>query len=491
MVETVATTRTVDVVVVGGGGSGLSAAISAAQRGMRTVLVEKQDRLGGSTALSVGSITASGTRLQRKAGVTDSIDSFERDMIAFDPGLLSTENAPHLRRLLAVEAGKTVAWLEDLGVAFVGPYLEPPHTVPRMHNVVPNSRAYIARLETAARRLGVEIWLQTAMAELLADPDGSIAGVRATRRDGSVVELRGSRGIVLASGDFTGNADMRRHYLSRAAASAQPINPNANGDGHRTAIAVGANTRRMDAIFGPQLRFAPPKSRGFLDRLPTWAPLCKLQAFAVQRIPASALRPIVKSLLITHMSPSAQLFTEGAILVNRRGRRFCQETNSASELAFEDGGQGYIILDSAIARTFNDGTHAISTAPGIAFARFDDYKRGRPDLVTVGATVDELARHIRVDASELRASLEERRGFELPLYALGPVHSMLTVTEGGLAVDQQLRVLDTHGLPLKHLYAVGGIGQGGMMLLGHGHHIAWAMTSGRIAGEMVARNLAP
>jgi len=66
---------------------------------------------------------------------------------------------------------------------------------------------------------------------------------------------------------------------------------------------------------------------------------------------------------------------------------------------------------------------------------------------------------------------------------------MLTVTEGGLAVDEQTRVLDSLGIPIENLYAVGGVGQGGMLLMGHGHHIGWAMTSGRLAGESVARRL--
>jgi len=62
---------------------------------------------------------------------------------------------------------------------------------------------------------------------------------------------------------------------------------------------------------------------------------------------------------------------------------------------------------------------------------------------------------------------------------------MLTVTEGGLAVDRELRVLDEHGEPIPGLYAVGGVAQGGMLLLGHGHHIAWAMTSGRVVGQLL------
>jgi fumarate reductase flavoprotein subunit len=72
---------------------------------------------------------------------------------------------------------------------------------------------------------------------------------------------------------------------------------------------------------------------------------------------------------------------------------------------------------------------------------------------------------------------------------MGPVFSMLTVTEGAVAVDTELRVLRADGTPIGGLRAVGGVGQGGMLLKGHGHHIGWAMTSGRLAGQSVSRNL--
>ena len=66
---------------------------------------------------------------------------------------------------------------------------------------------------------------------------------------------------------------------------------------------------------------------------------------------------------------------------------------------------------------------------------------------------------------------------------------MLTVTEGSVAVDEQCRVLRENGEPIEGLFAVGGVGQGGMLLKGHGLHIAWTLTSGRVAGEIVARRM--
>ena len=471
-----------DVLVAGGGGSGLAAAVSAAQHGVKVVLIEKEARLGGSTALSVGSITAAGTRLQRRAGIDDTPEDFERDMTEFDPGLL-TGDAPAMRALLAREAGATVAWLEGLGVTLVGPYPEPPHRVPRMHNVVPSSRAYIARLAEAARKLGVKVMLRAGVTGLL-EEGGRVTGA-VVRIDGQDVRIRARRGVILASGDFSGNAAMRAEHLSPAAAAARPINRAANGDGHRIAARSGARLKRMDVTFGPQLRFAPPARPGLVSRLPTWAWLCRLEAFGVQRLPASALRPFVKSLLITHTSPSPKLFEHGAILVNRSGARFCDEKASVAALSSQPGAEGTIIMDARTAALFDTEPNAISTAPGIAFAYLRDYRRGRPDLITTADTPEALAVGLGADPAVLAESVRGA-GLTGPLLAMGPVHSMLTVTEGGLEVDDQCRVLGREGDPIDGLYAVGGVGQGGMLLLGHGHHIGWAMTSGRLAGRLAA-----
>jgi fumarate reductase flavoprotein subunit len=104
------------------------------------------------------------------------------------------------------------------------------------------------------------------------------------------------------------------------------------------------------------------------------------------------------------------------------------------------------------------------------------------------ASSTEMAQKLAVDPAALAESVDGA-GLGRPLHAMGPVFSMLTVTEGGLDVDDCLRVLSASGEPIPGLWAVGGVGQGGMLLKGHGHHIAWAMTSGRLAGAAAARRL--
>ncbi len=130
-----------DVVVVGGGGAGLAAAAEAAGLGRRVILLEKGQRLGGSTAWSVGSISASNTPQQRAAGIVDHPDAHFEDLETLAGSMANRDNRL-LRRLLVDNITDTMAWLEKAGLVFVGPNPEPPHRLPRMHNVLPNSRAF-------------------------------------------------------------------------------------------------------------------------------------------------------------------------------------------------------------------------------------------------------------------------------------------------------------------------------------------------------------
>jgi len=477
------TLKTADVVVVGGGGSGLATAVAAAEAGARVIVLERRSKVGGTTALSIGSLTAAGTSFQRRRKITDDVSHLVEDMWKFDEELL-TGDAPALRELYARESAATLDWLMEHGVTFAGPFPEAPHRVPRMHNVIPNSRTYIARLHEAARRASVEIITSAEVDELVQDADGVVLGARATV-DGERIEARGTRGVVLACGDFSGSTEMRRQHLAPAAAAAIPINPDSQGFGHRLAASAGAELLRMDVLFGPQLRFPASPKPGLLDRLPTWRWLCKLEALVVNSVPPSFLRPIAKSLLVSHMSPTDEMFRRGAILVNGRGERFGREKAPAAELSTQPGSEGYLILDQRLATEFDTPPQHISTAPGIAFAYFRDYRRGRPDLITRAKTPTELAGRLGFEVTAFESAVASS-GLTGELYAMGPVHSMLTVTEGSVAIDTDLRVLRADGSPVPGLYAVGGLGQGGMLLKGHGHHIGWAMTSGRLAGRALA-----
>lgn len=481
-----------DVVVVGGGGSGMAAAVQAAQLGARVAVVEKNPALGGTTSLSVGSMSASLTTLQYAAGIYDTHDSHYSDMALFTGDLQERDN-PELRRVYVENCGPTLEWLRGLGIAFMGPMPEPPHERPRMHNVLPSSRAYIHYLGKAARKLGVKILLQTRATGLVRSGE-AVVGVRA-RRDGQDLTLQAARGVILAAGDFSSSRALKQQFIDELAARVPGINPSSTGDGIRLGLDAGGHVVNADLALGPELRFATPKRKLFLQRIPPNKFITRAMQIAVRWLPQGAIRPFIMKFATTYLAPTVRLFRDGAILVNNSGERFTDELKKPwLELPSQPDGAGYIVLDGQHAASLTRWPNYISTAPGIAYAFLKDYQRNRPDIFHKAGTVAGLARKIGVPAAALNRSIEsaqEDRGrrWEPPFVALGPVYSWIVLTEGGLAVDTSMRVLTPDGGVIPGLYAAGSNGQGGLLLEGHGNHVGWAMVSGRLAGTAAAANV--
>ncbi len=479
-----------DVIVVGGGGSGLAAAIEARACGRDVVLLEKNPQLGGSTAWSVGSVTASGTPHQARAGIKDSAQSHWRDMAGFNGDLDARDN-PELRRVLADEMPDTFRWLLKHGIRFFGPMPEPPHTLPRMHNVLPNSRSFITHLENAARRAGVRIVCGVRATKLVVE-QGRVVAVDCTTADGPR-RYRAKSGVVLATGDFTSDPELKAQFMGPQEAKIDGVNVTATGDGQKLALPLGARIINGDLALGPELRFVPPQKRNMLLNLPPWPALANLMAWSLDHMPSALLRPFVMSFVTTALAPSPDLFAEGAILINKNGARFTDERGKpAYALPDQPNKAAYILLDSRMTALFSRWPHFISTAPGVAYAYVDDYRRNRPDVYRRGATLDELAGKLSIPAAALTATVNAHNAqsnrplVQGPYVALGPVRAVFVHGEGGLAVDHEHRVLGEGDIPIPGLYAAGSTGQGGLLLKGHGHHLGWAFASGRRAGRNAA-----
>jgi len=157
----------------------------------------------------------------------------------------------------------------------------------------------------------------------------------------------------------------------------------------------------------------------------------------------------------------------------------------AFSMAMSPSKKAYIIFGQATAKLFNAFPNYVSTAPGIAYAYVDDYLAARPDVAQAYDNVSEVAQALNIGEQKLSASLKDLPAGKIVV--LGPIYPMLTTTEGGVSVDTQCRVLGMDKSPIKGLYAVGCVGQGGMVLRGHGLHLAWVFTSGRIAGSLAPK----
>ena len=202
----------------------------------------------------------------------------------------------------------------------------------------------------------------------------------------------------------------------------------------------------------------------------------------------------------------AQALRGGAILVNKAGERFADESKPiVYEIAQQPEQVAYILFDAAVAARFSRWPDYISTAPGIGYAYLADYERTRPDLVHKAETLEALGPLVGADGDKLAQTIERYnagtatdgvppRGnrppiARAPFYALGPLRNYVNYTDGGLAVNRSLQVLGPGDRPIPGLFAAGSTGQGGLLLKGHGHHLGWAFTSGRIAGRHAAQAL--
>lgn len=476
-----------DVLVVGGGGAGLAAAAEAAAAGARVLLVEKNADLGGSTAWSVGSISATRTPLQKAAGIADDPDAHFEDLELLAGRYANRDNRA-LRRILVDEVTELMAWLEGLGLVFVGPNPEPPHRVSRMHNVVPNSRAFPYALGRHCRNLGVDI--RTGYrADRLTFEGPRCSGAVLVRADGERIHASARHGVVLAAGDYSADPELRARLAGPETAHLVPVNPTATGDGFRLGLDAGASVVNGDIIRGPILRFIPPRRDAFVRRLPPNRLLARSMKWAFDTLPDALLRPFAMAFLTTALGPSPELLANGAVYVDPTGARVAgDQATIARTIAATPDGMAYIVFDDALARRFSAWPHFVSTAPGIAYAYVDDYRRNRGDLFHAAPTPEALARSIGARPDRLAQTLAEAPHLaEPPFYALGPVRSYVVFTDGGLAVDTDHRVLDGAGRPIPALYAAGSNGQGGVLLEGHGHHLAWAFISGRRAGRHAAQ----
>ena len=438
------------VVVIGGGGSGLRAALAAAQAGASVDLYEKTEDAGGKTAMSIGIMTASQSSFQRRAGIEDTHERHLDDIrtLVHEAGKQIADES--MVRFILESSAEEVEQLAALGVRFSGPHPEGAHKTPRMHVIQPDCRELARILIDACVRAGVRIHTSSPGRKLLLDDDGRVSGVVVAAPDG---ERRvPARAVVLTAGDYSGDPSFIRS-VAPDAPLAQVFRSFASGDGHRMGMRAGAATLNMGSINTPHLRFRD------------W--------------------PFVE--------PSPKLFAAGAILMNARGERIATTPGESAGLVGYDGASAlYVVIDAAtapqLASAADDvgigrngwrrtGKPFIGTAPGVGFAYLEDCARWTWSSENASPAA------VAVRTGGPRDTVERTLAGTTPPYTvLGPLGCYLMNTGGGLAVDREMNVLATSGEPIPGLFS-GGTNARIIPYIGHGYALAWAMASGRIAGR--------
>jgi len=250
-----------DVIVVGGGGSGLAAAIEASAAGAQAVLLEKNPN-------------------SRLDGLVDRIDHRHRHAASDQTRHLRPARGS-LRRYAAVcrrtggprqrrtapyplrRSADAFRWLNVVGVRFYGPMPEPPHKQPRMHNVLPNSLSYIYHLGRHARGGGVDVRLGVRVTSLITE-GGHVTGLPAA----TAAVSRAPR-VILAAGDFTNDPELKARYMGKQQAKVEGVNATATARPEACA-GLGAQIVNGDLALGPEIRFAAPARITLVRRLPPW-----------------------------------------------------------------------------------------------------------------------------------------------------------------------------------------------------------------------------
>lgn len=443
-------------VIIGAGAAGLCAALAAHEAGVETIVLERDSVPSGSTALSAGLIPAAGTRFQKSLGIDDSPALFAADL----KRKAHDEADPAIVDLIAREAGATMEWLADrygLPFSVVHDFDYPGHSARRMHGLPTRSGAeLIDRLRQAADEAAIPIIVDATVTALYASAERFVRGVEITRPDGSR-DLLGCRALVLACNGYGGAPDLVAQYIPEMNGALYFGHPGNRGDAVLWGQALGAKLLHMSGYQGHGSVAHP---HGVLV---TWAAIM-----------------------------------EGGFQVNTSGERFSDESLGYSEQAAvvlaQPDGIAFDIFDERIA----------------AIARqFEDFRQAEASGAVIEApTIEQLAERLNLAASALAQSLAEveqtkragardrfGRSFAgvallSPLFKAVKVTGTLFHTQGGVAVDEQARVMSAQGMQLPNLFAAGGAAAGisGSRASGYlsGNGLLTATARGRIAGFSAA-----
>lgn len=429
-------TSTIDILVVGAGAAGLTAAIAAHEDGAKVAVIDKHHRCAGNTALSSGSIPGAGTRFQHQRAIHDSPSNFLADLGRIQMDTSTKERASTLAEL----SPHLVEWLVDVAgveLVLIDDYKHVGHSVPRLH--APASRRgvdLLHGLERAVITRDIVLGFRTKLVRLLTK-NGRVTGACIEGPNGERSNVFATAAI-LATNGFGASTELLNQYIPNADRLISFGAPTSTGDGIVVGQTIGAAVENMGAFQGHGSVSAK------LGALVTWT-------------------------VVEH----------GGVIVDADGCRFGDEDlgySAFAEVAAAHPGPHYLFFDDDTRR------------------RVSCHQRDFAELMSLGAattkgSLNELAATLNLPADRLARSTGSLA--TPPWHAIEIVPALFH-TQGGLSVDHHARVLRNDRSVIEGLFAAGGTaagisGSSGAAGYTSGNGLLSACGLGLLAGRFAAR----
>lgn len=458
-----------DIIVVGGGGAGMTAALFAHAAGASVIILEADDKLGGATRLSGGVVYAAGTSVQKGMGIEDSPQA----MYDYIMTLNGWQTRPDIVRLFAERSAASVEWLVSMGAEYEWVVKSGVDTVPRGHCTVGAGDSIGRLLVNEVGAKGIETALKTRVERLLVE-DGRVVGVHAGGMD-----LR-AKAVIITTGGFGNSPGMRAKYFPSAAQHGDIVYAVHNdapfilGDGIKLGEGIGARITGHDTgLVLPSAGLVPNSVEAFL---PPW---CMLVNDEGRRfMPENS--PYAVSGYLINAQPKAHawaIFDEKTLEEGSADKRFSDPYHTGEVSQTWD-------VDLIRKHVKSGKIHHAATLEALA----DRIGVNRLALAETVRRYNDDA-HAGVDSEWAKQAPKYFAIDEAPFFAVEVRASVIGQTSAGLDIDTKGRVRDQNGTAIPGLYAAGeilGCVQGDRYS-GGGMGVGNALTFGRLAGEEAAK----
>lgn len=438
-----------DIVIVGAGGAGMAAALSAKEKGMNPVILEKMPIAGGNTLKSSGGINASETKFQEKLGIKDSNDLFFEDTLKGGKGT----NDKELLHYLVDNSASAIDWLDSMGIVLDNISFSGGASVKRIHRPTDGSAVgtyLVAGLVRNVHEKEIPLFVNTDVTEIT-EKDGKVTGAK-VKMNGKEEKIS-SKAVIVTTGGFGSSKEMIEKYRPDLKGYVSTTSEGSTGDGIKMIEKLGGTLVDMDQI---QVHPTVIQDSGVLI--------------------------------------SETIRGEGAILVNQQGKRFYNELetrdNVSAAITKLPEHNAYLVFDKALA----------DRAKQVEFYQ-------QQGVVVEGKTVEELAKKIDMDSETLketvatwnkavdkktdpefkRATAMDYNISEGPFYAI-QIAPGIHHTMGGVKINTNTQVLKKDNTPIEGLYAAGELTGGihGQNRIG-GNAVADITVFGRQAGVQASK----